>query len=139
MAVRKAFGLDRSRILESLEKKHEIACLWSLYGRLLPPRQRSCIDLHYNEDLSLAEIAESREISRQAVHDAIRLGVRNLLRYEAALGLSARQAERTALLESLAQLRELALGPQLPDPEPLREVVHRLESALAGDGEEAAG
>ena len=33
--------------------------LLDFYGELLPPRQRECCELHYNEDLSLSEIAET--------------------------------------------------------------------------------
>ncbi len=135
MATRKALNLDRRVILETLEQKHEIASLWSLYGELLPARQRTFIDLHYNEDLSLSEIADTRQISRQAVHDAIRLGVRSLLRYEEALGLWSRREERAALLEGLAELRKLAGNAPLADTAPLREIVERMQTALAPDRE----
>ena len=87
---------------ETLEQKDELAALAGIYGALLSPRQRDFIELHTCEDLSLAEIAETRAISRQAVHDAIRLGTRSLLRYESALGLLARER---AAAEALAELR----------------------------------
>ena len=45
--------------------------LLDYYGELLTEKQRECFDLHYNEDLSLTEIAEHAEISRQGVRDAI--------------------------------------------------------------------
>ena len=43
------------------------AMLLDFYGELLTERQRLCFDLHYNEDLSLSEIAEQCGISRQGV------------------------------------------------------------------------
>ena len=46
--------------------------LFDSYGELLTEKQRECYDLHYNEDLSLTEIAEQSGISRQAVWDNIR-------------------------------------------------------------------
>lgn len=97
----------------------------------MPARQRAFIDLHYNEDLSLAEIAETRDISRQAVHNAIRLGVRRLLRYEQALGLWRRQAREARLYSELEELRRLAGRGRLSDTAPLKAIVARLEAALA--------
>ena len=48
------------------------AMLLDFYGELLTEKQRECFDLHYNEDLSVAEIAEQCCISRQGVWDNIR-------------------------------------------------------------------
>ena len=45
--------------------------LFDCYGGLLTDKQRELFDLHYNQDLSLGEIAENEGISRQGVHDAI--------------------------------------------------------------------
>ena len=46
--------------------------LLDFYGELLTQRQRECYELHYNEDLSLSEIAEQCGISRQAAWENIR-------------------------------------------------------------------
>lgn len=56
----------------------EMTLLFDYYGELLTERQRSCLDLRYNQDLSLGEIAQELGISRQGVHD-------NLSRAEALL------------------------------------------------------
>ena len=45
--------------------------LFDFYGELLTDRQKEFFDLYYNEDLSLAEIAENAGISRQGVRDVI--------------------------------------------------------------------
>ena len=45
--------------------------LYDFYGELLTDRQKEFFDLYYNEDLSLSEIAENAEISRQGVRDVI--------------------------------------------------------------------
>ena len=50
---------------------YRMAMLFDFYGDLLTQRQREFYDLYYNEDLSLAEIAENYGISRQGVRDVI--------------------------------------------------------------------
>ena len=50
---------------------YRMAMLFDFYGELLTERQKEFFDLYYNEDLSLAEIAENEGISRQGVRDVI--------------------------------------------------------------------
>ena len=56
----------------------EMTLLFDYYGDLLTERQRQCFDLRYNQDLSLSEIAQELQVSRQGVYD-------NLNRAEALL------------------------------------------------------
>ena len=60
-----------------MEKKVEVSMLWQLYGKLLTEKQYEFIDDHYNNDLSLSEIAENNKITRQAVRDIIKKGRKN--------------------------------------------------------------
>ena len=46
---------------------YRMTMLFDFYGELLTERQKEFFDLYYNEDLSLAEIAENAGISRQGV------------------------------------------------------------------------
>ena len=62
---------------------YRMALLYDFYGDVLTPRQKEFYDLYYNEDLSLAEIAENNGITRQGVRDVI-------VRAEAILARSAR-------------------------------------------------
>lgn len=48
-----------------------MALLFDFYGDMLTQRQNEFYDLYYNEDLSLAEIAQNYEITRQGVRDVI--------------------------------------------------------------------
>ena len=48
--------------------------LFDSYGELLTEKQREVVECYYNEDLSLAEIAEEKGITRQGVRDAIKHG-----------------------------------------------------------------
>lgn len=66
----------------SMEKKVEISMLWQIYGKLLTEKQYEYIDYYYNNDLSLSEIAENDNITRQAVRDIIKKGERKLFEYE---------------------------------------------------------
>ena len=52
-------------------KTYRMTMLFDFYGEILTERQKEFFDLYYNEDLSLAEIAENYEISRQGVRDVI--------------------------------------------------------------------
>lgn len=47
----------------------EMTLLFDFYGDLLTERQRSCLDMRYNQDLSLGEIAQELGVSRQGVYD----------------------------------------------------------------------
>ena len=66
--------------------------LFDFYGDLLTDKQREYYDLHYNQDLSLAEIAASSGISRQGVWDNIRRADAALRDTEARLGAALRRA-----------------------------------------------
>ena len=54
-----------------MEKNIEVSLLFDFYGELLKPSGRQAIDLYYNEDLSLAEIADQSGITRQGVRDSV--------------------------------------------------------------------
>lgn len=105
-------------------KNLTVAMLMDFYGQLLTDKQLAALDMYYNEDLSLAEIAEEEGISRQGVRDSIKRGEKLLNEYEDKLGLakrfteiSAGIAEINAVIDSLkndageekiAALKELA-------------------------------
>lgn len=57
-----------------MSKNLEIAILLDFYGEMLTAKQRDMIDLYYNEDLSLGEIAQLEKITRQGVRDSIKRG-----------------------------------------------------------------
>jgi len=65
-----------------MDKKVEVSMLCQLYGKLLTKKQYEFIDDYYNNDLSLSEIAENNEITRQAVRDIIKKGEKKLFKYE---------------------------------------------------------
>ena len=70
-----------------MEKNVKIALLYDFYGDILTAKQSNCIDLYYNEDLSLSEISKHLGITRQGVLDNIKRGEAALLKMESKLEL----------------------------------------------------
>ena len=70
------------------EKDLRISYLLDFYGDVLTERKKEVLDMYYNEDLSLAEIAEQIGISRQGVRDLIKKAEDELLFLEEKLGLA---------------------------------------------------
>lgn len=70
-----------------MRKNLNYSFLFDFYGDLLRDKQRDVIDYYYNDDLSLAEIAEHMDITRQGVHDLLKRTEQALLEYEKILGL----------------------------------------------------
>lgn len=65
-----------------MEEKVKISMLCEFYGKLLTEKQYELINDYYNNDLSLSEIAENNDITRQAVRDIIKKGEKKLFEYE---------------------------------------------------------
>jgi predicted DNA-binding protein YlxM (UPF0122 family) len=74
------------------------------YGKLLTDRQRAFLSLYYNENLTLAEIAEEFHISRQAVHDAMKHGEEQLHMYESVLHLVRDAKQERKIAEKVLSL-----------------------------------
>ena len=71
--------------------------LFEIYKGLLTERQRDLFTSHYLLDLSLAEIAEPENLSRQSVYDAVKKVKAKLNEYESVLGLKDRYDSLKAL------------------------------------------
>lgn len=85
-----AIILDTKGEERMFDKITEVSLLYDFYGQLLSKRQQEVMNLYYEENLSLSEIAEEFSISRQGVHDALKNGEKALHQYEAKLGLVSR-------------------------------------------------
>lgn len=82
-------------------KDLNIAMLFDFYGEMLTDKQKDVIDLYYNEDLSLAEIAEHEGITRQGVRDNIKRGESYLLELEEKLRFAENYQNLKGMLESV--------------------------------------
>ena len=108
-----ATPLDRSLLLD-------------FYGELLTEKQRAFCELHWNEDLSLAEIAGLEGLSRQGVWDTLRRAEAALREYEDKTGLVRRFLERR---QAIAAIRS-ELEPLLPEDERGRDILAKLEELM---------
>lgn len=87
-----------------MEKLVEVAQLFDIYGALLNDKQRDVINCYYNEDLSLNEIAENNNRSKQAISDMIQRSVDKLFEFENELSLL---SKREKLRDELLNIRDL--------------------------------
>ena len=83
------------------QKNLAFSVLLDYYGPVLTDKQRAILTEYYDQDLSLAEIAENYGISRQGVRDAIKHGEAALTQMEERLGYAKREAAQRADLDRL--------------------------------------
>jgi len=100
--------------------------LLDFYGELLTERQKLCCDLHWNEDYSLAEIAELGGMSRQAVWDNLHRAEDKLRGFEEKTGIVRRYLDRR---EQIGQVRQ-RLEQMLPENEESRRLLARLDELI---------
>ena len=87
-----------------LEKTRRANDLIDLYGMLLTNNQLNILELYYMEDLSLKEISEELNVSRNAVHDSLKRSLASLEDYEEKLKLLEKDKIKSELLEKIEQL-----------------------------------
>ena len=124
-------------------KNLEFSVLLDYYGPVLTEKQRSILSEYYNDDLSLAEIAENYGISRQGVRDvmvrdAIKHGEATLTEMEQKLGIARRSAamrdDVERLHELVTEIRVCNSGMFTPSPQIQRDttelltIIKRIES-----------
>lgn len=85
-------------------KNLEISYLLDFYGDVLTDKQREVMEQYYNDDLSLAEIADNFGITRQGVRDAIKRGEGTVLELEEKVGFARRYRVVQESVEALEQL-----------------------------------
>ncbi|MBR1443538.1 MAG: putative DNA-binding protein [Firmicutes bacterium] len=92
-----------------MDKILKITLLYDFYGELLTDKQKTAIELHYLDDLSLAEIGVQFGISRQAVADMIKRSEKILMQYEEKLLLVDRHIRRKKTLEEITKKLDLVI------------------------------
>lgn len=100
---------------EIMGKDLSVSVLLDFYKQLLTQKQSDALDLYYNQDLSLSEIAQHMGITRQGVRDNIKRGEKQLLSYEEELGLAGKFARVSALCDVVNRYLERLSEMNLPD------------------------
>ncbi|MGW7938121.1 putative DNA-binding protein [Staphylococcus xylosus] len=93
--------------------------LFDFYQALLTQKQRNYLELFYLQDYSLSEIADTFDVSRQAVYDNIRRTGYLVEDYEMKLGLYRNFEQRQKLYEQIKQ--------HVNEPEKIKQYIQALE------------
>ena len=86
-----------------MEEKVRISILLELYGKLLTEKQYEFMDLYYNQDLSLSEIGDNEDITRQAVRTILLKSKKKLEEYESKLKFMQKEEKIKKYIEELEE------------------------------------
>lgn len=100
-----------------LENNELFNNLLAWYGTLLTDKQRSIMENYYQDDLSITEIADNQNVSRAAIHDAIKRSEELLMQYEDKLKVFSKFEKRRIQYDCLLEL----------DSEPVNKIVKKLK------------
>lgn len=89
------------KLVDVLNRTNRINLLFDFYGSLLTQKQNTFMSYYFQENFSLAEIAEQHQISRQAVYEHIRRAEKMLEQYETQLKMLYHHEQRESLLSQL--------------------------------------
>jgi len=106
-----------------LDKTTRVNLLYDFYAPLLTEKQKEYMELYYLEDYSLGEVADVKNVSRQAVYDNIKRTENVLEAYEEKLLLYEKFNKRKQLFDTLT----LAISEQ-KDKETMLQIVKQLEN-----------
>lgn len=90
--------------MDELIKNEQLGDLYAYYGSLLTKGQQSYFEDYYYNDLSLGEIADNHDVSRQAVYDNLRRSSKSLEKYESKLHM---QADYNKIEDNLEEIQKL--------------------------------
>jgi len=97
-------------MMEHLEKREYYVLLFDFYELLLTEKQRQYFSDYYFKDLSLMEIANAYNISRNAVYDQLTKTYKYLINFEEKLKLYYRYQERNEIFEQYQDLGNTVLN-----------------------------
>ena len=119
-------GQEQS-IEQRLEERVYLSMLYDFYGALLKENNRRLFEAYIQEDYSISEIAEEMEISRQAVHDAVKRITKQLKGYEEKLGLLERFEQQRSEMRRLHEcLQEMNISETDPRGQEIFQILSKI-------------
>lgn len=117
-----------------MAKDLKFASLLDIYGDVLTDKQKEMLELYYNEDLSLSEIAANDGISRQGVRDSIKRGEEALLNLDEKIGVSGIVERYESLLETVTKACDEIIADcrSYTTTKSVIEKLERIKSAIEG-------
>lgn len=103
--------------MNRLDKTKRMNALLDVYAPLLTKKQQEILSLYYEEDFSLAEIADNLSISRAAVGDHLKRGEHLLEEYEEKLNLLRLHDQRCRIYDKIKALNIEAVNPYIEELE----------------------
>ena len=111
-----------------MNKDINMAMLFDVYGSILSDFQRSCLDMHYNQDFSLSEISDNVGKTRQGVYDSIKRSEQTLENLEKKLGFLKKIND---LKEKIGMIKNLTCNiPDISDSESTKEKIKEIKKIL---------
>jgi len=102
-----------------MPKDFAVTVLLDVYGMMLTDRQRETMELYYEEDLSLGEIAEITSITRQGVMNCLKKSEAHLKSLETKLGLVRKLRE---FEEDIAELEKLLMSSEMTNEKVMADI-----------------
>lgn len=112
-----------------MEKNVKISMLCEIYGKLLTEKQLQILTDYYNNDLSLSEIAENNQITRQAVRDIIKKGENKLFELEEKLLFMEKTMKQEKLLQEV--LNELSKIQEASSDKKIEKILNHVRKELS--------
>ena len=83
-----------------MESRNYIIMLYDFYNTLFSDKQKLYFEEYYFNNLSLSEISENYNVSRNAAYKQIQITIKKLIEYEEKLKLNAKRIKIEKLIES---------------------------------------
>lgn len=112
-----------------MEKNVKVSMLCEIYGKLLTEKQLEVLTDYYNNDLSLSEIAENNNITRQAVRDIIKKGENKLFELEEKLSFMEKMMEQEKVLQEV--LNELTKIQDVSSDKKIEKILNHVRKELS--------
>jgi len=117
-----------------MEKNVEISMLCQIYGKVLTEKQYELLNDYYNNDLSLSEIAENNNITRQAVRDIRKKGENKLYELEENISLMRKSFEDKKIInkieKNLSEIEKMSNSNKIEQNEKILKIIEDIKKQL---------